>query len=243
MSGECDKCGEHALECGCKQNIKSKRLTLEDRKKIEELLHKKVKHKDICRIVGIYPTTLYRDIKKCKESYNAEEAHQNTYQSKNLIDWQITGKRFGLLTVLEFANIYKKRSWWRCRCDCGKECIISRKMLTDYCSPKRPLSCGCVPKQGVKVPIEEAALRKFHDLLNFRKINRECWEWTGYKQQGKIPKTSWMNKGMTVRKCMYLLINGTTYEPNPVFTICGNLMCFNPDHLTLERPSKRQYYD
>lgn len=227
--------------------MKNKLLTIEDRKKIEELLHSRKKHKEICEAVGIWPTTLYREFKKCKEAYSAEEAHKNTCQSKNLIDWEIIGKRFGLLTVLEFANIYKKRSWWKCKCDCGKECIISRKILTEYCSTKRPLSCGCVPKQwkskDEKLPIEELSLRKFQDLLKFRKINGECWEWTGYKQKGKIPKTSWMNKAMGVRKCMYLLVNGTTFEPNPVFTTCGNLNCFNPDHITLERPSKRNLYE
>jgi hypothetical protein len=48
---------------------------------------------------------------------------------------------------------------------------------------------------------------------------------------------------MGVRKCMYLLMNGTTYEPNPVFTTCGNLMCFNPEHITIERPKLRQLYE
>src|SRR6266567_2510005 len=94
----------------------NKLLTLEDRKKIEVLLNKKTTHKDICQIVGIFPSTLYRDIKKCKESYNAEEAHENTNRNKNSIDFEIIGKRFGLLIVLDFANIYKKRSWWRCKC-------------------------------------------------------------------------------------------------------------------------------
>jgi len=228
-------------------SIKSKRLSLEDRKKIEELLHKNTIHKDICKILNIAPSTFYRDLKKCKDCYNAEEAHNNTGQRKNLIDWEIIGKRFGLLTVIEFANIYNKRSWWKCKCDCGRTCIISRKILTDYCSPKRELSCGCIPKQqrngGEQVPLEEASLRKFYDLIKFKNTNGSCWEWTGYKRKGKIPMTSWKNKVMSVRKCMYLLMNGTTYEPNPVFTTCGNLLCFNPDHITIERPTKRQYYD
>jgi hypothetical protein len=223
---------------------KNKRLTLDDRKKIEQMLHLNARHKTICETVGIYRSTLYRDLKKCKDSYNAEEAHKNTGQSKNLIHWDIIGKRFGLVTVLEFANIYKNRSWWRCRCDCGKECIISRKMLVERCSSRRQLSCGCIPKQaknrGIPVPIEEASLRKYHDLLSFRKINRECWEWTGYCQKG-TPRCSWKSKAISVRKCMYLLVNGTTYEPNAVFTTCGNPKCFNPDHITLERPKKRQH--
>jgi hypothetical protein len=227
--------------------LKNKLLSFDDRKKIEELLHQQTQHKYICEALGIWKSTLYREFKKCKEHYNAEEAHKNTGQSKNLIDWEIIGKKFGLLTVVEFANIYKHRSWWRCKCECGKDCIISRKILSDYCSPKRPLSCGCVAKQWKNktndLPIEELALRKFQDLLKFRKMNRDCWEWTGYKQKGKIPKTSWRSQSMSVRKCMYLLINGTTFEPNPVFTTCGNLACFNPDHITLERPSKRHLYE
>jgi len=225
----------------------NRKITFEDRKIIEDLIHKNTRKEEICRKLGIHRTSLYREIKKCKEAYNAEEAQNKYYQSKNLIDWEIIGRRFGLLVVISYANTYNKRTWWRCKCDCGKQCIISRKILTDYCSPRRQLSCGCIAKQTKgrenKVPIEEASLRKFQDLLKFRKINRECWEWTGYKQKGKTPKTSWKNKSMGVRKCMYLLMNGTTYEPNPVFTTCGNLMCFNPDHITIERPKSRQLYE
>jgi len=225
----------------------NKKITFEDRKIIEELLHKNTRHREICERLQIHPTSLYREIKKCKDEYNAEEAQKQYGQSKNLIDWEIIGKRFGLLVVISYSNIYKKRSWWRCKCDCGKECIISRRILTEYCSPRRPHSCGCIAKQakgpGIQVPIEEAALRKFQDLIKFRKINGDCWEWTGYRQKGRVPKTSWKNKSMGVRKCMYLLMNGTTYEPNPVFTTCGNMMCFNPEHITLERPKNRQFYE
>jgi len=226
---------------------KNKRLTLDDRKKIEELLNSGLLHKKICELVGISRTTFYRDIKKCKGAYNGEEAHKNTGKSIHLIRWDIIGKRFGLLTVESYVNIYKRRTWWKCKCDCGNYTTISRKKLMEYCSEKRPLSCGCIPKQwknaDEKLPIEELALRKYEDLLKFRKIHRGCWEWTGYKQKGKCPKTSWRNKSMSVRKCMYLLMNGITFEPNPVFSKCGNLNCFNPDHITLERPKKRQYYE
>ena len=211
------------------------------------MLHSGAKHWKICEAVGIWRTTLYRDFKRCKDHYNAEEAHSNASESKNLIDWKIIGKRFGLLTVLRFANIYKKRSWWVCKCDCGKECIISRKILAERCSKRRELSCGCIPKQHKyrenRVPIEESALRKFHDLLKFRKIRGSCWNWTGYKQKGKIPKTSWNSKSMGVRKCIYLIMNGITEEPNPVYVTCGNLECFNPDHITLQAPAKRDLYE
>lgn len=222
-------------------------LTIEDRKELEKLLHQQITKKEIARKLGINYTTVFREINRCREAYNAEEAHNTVGKSTNLLDFEIIGKRFGLVVVKSFANIYKNRSWWNCICDCGKQCIISRKVLAEYCSKKRPLSCGCIPKQwggrNHALPKEELALRKYLDLLKFRQIDRECWNWTGYKQKGKTPKTSWKNKGMTVRKCMYMLMNGVEYEPNPVFTTCGNLLCFNPEHLTLERPNKRHYYE
>lgn len=221
-------------------------LSLDDRKTIEKMLNEKYKHQDICKEVKIHKTTLYREIKRCKENYLAQEAHASVYRNRSFIDYEIIGKRFGLLIVLEFCNIYKKRSWWRCRCDCGKECIISRKVLADYCSPKRPLSCGCIAKQtrgsNNPVPIEEAHLAKFQDLIKFRKMKGDCWIWTGYRQKGTCPKTSFRNKSMSVRKCMYMLINGLTQLDERVYSECGNLYCFNPEHITLECPKFRRYY-
>jgi len=224
-----------------------KRLTLEQRRQIEGLLHSNMKHTKIASIVGINITTLYREFKKCKSQYNAKEADLNTGRGYKAIDFDIIGKKFGMLTVIDYVNKYNHRTYWKCKCDCGKFTIISRKVLSDYCSEKKPLSCGCIAKQtkGNKeqVPFEEACLGKYQDLIRFRKINRDCWEWTGYRQNGKVPKTSWKNKAMTVRKCMYLLIHGSTYEPNRIHTTCGNLLCFNPDHLTLETPKKRHLYE
>lgn len=225
-----------------------KRLTLEERKGIENLLKEGHTQKEIAKRIGINVCTMYRELKKCPDFYDAELAHANTSKGYKPIDFEIIGKRFGLLTVLEYVNKAKHRTFWKCRCDCGRTTIISRKILTEYCSPDRALSCGCIAKesrgQQGQVPFEEACLRKFQDLIAFRQINRDCWEWTGYMQQGKIPKTSWKNKAMTVRKCMYLLMNGTTYEPNAVYPRCRNRLCFNPDHITLERPgNKRGFYE
>lgn len=226
--------------------MSNKRLTLEDRRKIEGYLSSNMKHKTICQLVGIYPSTLYREMKKCKGFYDAKEADQNTCRGYKEIDWSIIGKKYGLLTILNYVHKCNHRTWWKCKCDCGNFTIISRKKLGDYCSPERPLSCGCIAKESKgrkgKVDIEESCLRKYQDLISFREISGKCWNWTGYKQNGKTPKCSWKNKSMTVRKCMYLLIHGTLYEPNPVYTTCGNLNCFNPEHLTLEKPNKRHYY-
>lgn len=115
----------------------------------------------------------------------------------------------------------------------------------DHCSKKRPLSCGCVAKQkGCKttVSLRESALCKYQDMIKFRKMDGECWEWTGYRQKGLLPKTSWNSVSMSVRKCMYLIMNDTTFEPNPVYASCGNRFCFNPDHITLDKPKYKNIY-
>ena len=47
----------------------------------------------------------------------------------------ITGQRFGMLTVVE----YIKGSYWMCKCDCGKERIVDGRHLRSG----RTKSCGC----------------------------------------------------------------------------------------------------
>ena len=223
---------------------RSRKLSLTDRKIIEDLIHENVSKTKIAEVIDVSKTTIFRELKKCKGSYNAEEAQSNSHQSKNLIDWSIIGKRFGMLTVQKYANKYNHRTWWSCKCDCGGSIIVSRKQLADYCSIKRPLSCGCIAKQAgnnlKKMPEEESFLCKYQDLMRFRRIEGDCWIWTGYIR-GKIPMCSWKNKVMSVRKCIYLLVNNTTYEPNPIYCTCGNLSCFNPEHLSFERPARGRY--
>lgn len=53
----------------------------------------------------------------------------------------LIGKRFGFLTVKEFAGVEKNRkSLYKCECDCGKVIVIeSNKLLTGHTK-----SCGCM---------------------------------------------------------------------------------------------------
>lgn len=36
-----------------------------------------------------------------------------------------TGKKYGYLTVLERAPNKNKKVYWKCRCDCGREHLVS----------------------------------------------------------------------------------------------------------------------
>jgi len=56
----------------------------------------------------------------------------------------LTGKKFGMLTVTGYAGIYQEHrqrgSLWICRCDCGNICQVPGYLLTNG----RRKSCGCL---------------------------------------------------------------------------------------------------
>ena len=52
----------------------------------------------------------------------------------------LTGQRFGMLTVLAPAEDIGSMTAWRCRCDCGKECVVMTAHLRSG-----QTSCGCKP--------------------------------------------------------------------------------------------------
>ena len=56
----------------------------------------------------------------------------------NFID--ITGKRFGLLTVIKYAETIGKHAMWECRCDCG----ISKIFRGGHIKSGASRSCGCL---------------------------------------------------------------------------------------------------
>lgn len=57
----------------------------------------------------------------------------------------LTGQRFGRLTVIERSGkVTKGRSvYWKCICDCGNETIVS----SDNLRKRKTKSCGCLHKE------------------------------------------------------------------------------------------------
>ena len=54
----------------------------------------------------------------------------------------LTGQKFGKLTVLAPAENIKDRTAWLCRCECGKETVVK----TDRLRNGRAVSCGCAER-------------------------------------------------------------------------------------------------
>lgn len=76
-----------------------------------------------------------------------------------LID--LTGQKFGLLTVLERAENAGKQTRWLCKCECGKEKIVYTTNL------RRGLttSCGCYRKEKLsKDKLQDLIGQKFGKL-------------------------------------------------------------------------------
>ena len=82
----------------------------------------------------------------------------------------IVGQRFGKLVVLEFSHMKKSRSWFLCKCDCGKETIVAGTLLIQ----KKTQSCGCLRRKDV-------AGKKFGELtalkiVDVHKYGNMVWE-------------------------------------------------------------------
>ncbi|MEK5272553.1 hypothetical protein NSR00_17730 [Aeribacillus sp. FSL K6-8394] len=55
----------------------------------------------------------------------------------------ITGKKFGRLTVIEYTYTKGKIAYWRCLCECGNETIVMGANLRHG----KTKSCGCIHKK------------------------------------------------------------------------------------------------
>lgn len=79
----------------------------------------------------------------------------------------LTGKRFGRLTVKYYAGNDKYRqALWLCRCDCGNEKIVS-----GFCLRRGDVhSCGCIVKNAPAKNSLKLAGQRFGRLLVIRRI-------------------------------------------------------------------------
>lgn len=116
----------------------------------------------------------------------------NKTNSKN-VRKDITGEKFGRLTVIEYAGSNKKRktSMWLCRCECGNEKVIAYQDLK-----RETKSCGCLLKEN-----KENFKRKYRNGVTtenkrimsiYRGMIYRC-----YKSRGKSAQ-NYKNRGIKV---------------------------------------------
>lgn len=73
----------------------------------------------------------------------------------------LSGMKFGRLTVLEFAFNKSRRSYWKCKCECGNHKIIEGyKLKTGHTK-----SCGCLSRENFE-KLKNMSIK--HNLCNTR---------------------------------------------------------------------------
>lgn len=76
----------------------------------------------------------------------------------------LTGQRFGRLTVLGIGRRRDRAYLWACRCDCGQTRVVASATLRGG----RQVSCGCLKNEKARARIKHGLTRKgkHHPLYN-----------------------------------------------------------------------------
>lgn len=108
----------------------------------------------------------------------------------------LTGKRFGRLTVLGIAYKTKHSDvYWRCKCDCG----TIKNVLVSNLNSGNVKSCGCYMKDRIKETNSTHGCTKkriykiYRGILNRCKTTRQK-DYKNYKGKGIEVCEEWANK-------------------------------------------------
>lgn len=133
----------------------------------------------------------------------------------------LTGQRFGKLTVIGLAGRENKRLIWRCKCDCGNEKNIAARYLQEGKSH----SCGCIvtvgkPTHGDSTSRLHRIWKGMKDRCNNPKVKdyalygargiRVCEEWSNdYSKFMKWAKENGYKDNLSIDR----INNDGNYEP------------------------------
>lgn len=97
-----------------------------------------------------------------------------------LID--LTGKKYGRLTVVKRAGSQGKNTTWLCICDCGTECIVQSSNLKN----QKNISCGCNRRQLASKKFKTHGMAKTRLYREWRRMKERCLLQTkeGYERYG-----------------------------------------------------------
>lgn len=83
----------------------------------------------------------------------------------------ITGKRFGLWTVLGFSGVKNGQYLWRCRCDCGGEKDVIKQNLMRGLSS----SCGCAKPEKSRINATTHGMSKTQEYRIWSGMHTRCY--------------------------------------------------------------------
>lgn len=94
----------------------------------------------------------------------------------------ITGQRFGKLTVIGYAGNNRTAAQWLCRCDCGNECIVvGTKLRSGYTK-----SCSCAQKIVTSIHFKKHGKTGTPEYRTWKAMKERCYNVhnIGYKNYG-----------------------------------------------------------
>jgi hypothetical protein len=112
--------------------------------------------------------------------------------SKPRID--LTKRRFGRLTVVEFHSIERHMTMWRCVCDCGTEINVHRGSLTNGATQ----SCGCLHRErtssanGKHGACETLTYARWKSMIG-RCTRKNSADWPNYGGRGITVCDGWLH--------------------------------------------------
>lgn len=141
-------------------------------------------------------------------------------QFNNLIS-----KKFGHLTVIQLdaeKTSAHNRTYWRCRCDCGKERSLQPHQLTSG----KVTSCGCKNKRTIQGAIisEHRRLYNIYSSMVARCHNPKAISYKYYGEKGIFVCAEWRNSFQSF--CKWALANG--YKDTLTIDRCDNAKGYSP---------------
>lgn len=100
----------------------------------------------------------------------------------------LTGKRFGRLVVINRAQNRGDLVCWNCKCDCGRECVISSRQL--LCNHTK--SCGCLKIDKLRERMTKWTPDEIPIVRRYRGMMQRCYNPNSTRYPG------WGGRGITV---------------------------------------------
>lgn len=105
----------------------------------------------------------------------------------------LTGKRFGYLTVLSIKENGKKRRSWLCECACGNKLVLGEKWILGSPTRRPNKSCGCKQKKQSGYSMTQPRLFNLWHGMKQRCYRIENENYDRYGGQGVTVCREWQD--------------------------------------------------
>ena len=108
----------------------------------------------------------------------------------SIVRKNLTGEKFGRLTVIERAENKNNRTTWLCKCECGNETIVEGFCLKHGTTK----SCGCLRREyNTKHGSSHSRLYRIWSAMKGRCLNKNSYSYKWYGERGITICNEWID--------------------------------------------------